>query len=64
MSNHIQKEASTETIRKCYKPLTQECNSLGPTECRTEFETSCSTKYVEQIPWKFIGDQPDQPDQL
>ena len=52
----FRKEASTETIQKCYKPLTKVCNGQGPRECQTEYETSCSTRYVEQSPGKFVGD--------
>ena len=30
------------------------CNGEGPEECRTIFESSCTTKYVEKQPgWKM-----------
>ncbi|CAB4054447.1 unnamed protein product [Lepeophtheirus salmonis] len=41
---------------KCYKPLEKVCNGQGPEECRTLYESSCTTKYVEKQPGKFVGD--------
>merc|ERR1711983_471874 len=32
------------------------CNGQGPEECRTVYESSCSTRYVEKQPGKFVGD--------
>ena len=32
------------------------CNGQGPEECRTVYESSCTTKYVEKQPGKFVGD--------
>merc|ERR1712130_527675 len=50
------KSAVRDTVLKCYTPLVKVCNGQGPNECRTEYETSCTTRYVEQTPGKFIGD--------
>ncbi|CAB4054449.1 unnamed protein product [Lepeophtheirus salmonis] len=49
-------QAFNETVQKCYKPLEKVCNGQGPEECRTLYESSCSTKYVEKQPGKFVGD--------
>ena len=43
-------------MKKCYKPVTKVCNGQGPEECRTVYESSCTTKYVEKQPGKFVGD--------
>ena len=32
------------------------CNGYGPQECRTVYESSCSTRYVEKKPGKFVAD--------
>ena len=32
------------------------CNGYGPEECRTVYESSCSTRYVEKKPGKFVAD--------
>merc|ERR1712203_620569 len=40
-------KAVNETVQKCYKPIEKVCNGQGPEECRTVYESSCSTKYVE-----------------
>ena len=48
--------ATTETVKKCYKPLKKVCNGQGPEECRTVYESSCITKYVEKDNGKFVGD--------
>lgn len=50
------KEATEETVQKCYRPLEKVCNGQGPEECRTVYESSCSTRYVEKQPGKFVGD--------
>jgi len=52
----FKQEAIPETIRKCYKPLEKVCNGQGPEECKTVYESSCSTKYIEKSPGKFVGD--------
>jgi len=36
--------------------VTKVCNGQGPEECRTVYESSCTTKYVEKQPGKFVGD--------
>ena len=43
-------------MKKCYKPTEKVCNGEGPEECRTVYESSCTTKYVEKQPGKFVGD--------
>merc|ERR1711881_1317 len=48
----FKQQAFNETIRKCYKPVEKVCNGQGPEECRTVYESSCTTKYVEKQPGK------------
>ena len=43
-------------VRKCYRPLEKRCTGEGLEECRTVYESSCTTKYVEKEPGKFVGD--------
>merc|ERR1719431_2060007 len=52
----FKQQAYNETVRKCYKPVEKEGNGQGPEECRTVYESSCTTKYVEKQPGKFVGD--------
>merc|ERR1712038_1001172 len=52
----FKQQATTETVKKCYKPLKKVCNGQGPEECRTVYESSCTTKYVEKQQGKFVGD--------
>ena len=52
----FRKEASREIFRKCYTPLVKVCNGQGPEECRTVWESSCTTRYVEKTPGNFIAD--------
>ena len=52
----FKQQAVDETVKKCYKPLEKVCNGQGPEECRTVYESSCTTKYVEKQPGKFVGD--------
>ena len=52
----FKKQAATETVKKCYRPLEKVCNGQGPQECRTVYESACTTKYVEKQPGKFVGD--------
>ena len=52
----FKQKAFNETVKKCYKPIEKVCNGQGPEECRTVYESSCSTKYVEKQPGKFVGD--------
>merc|ERR550534_548031 len=56
--------AALETIVNCYKPLVKNCSGSGSTECRTEYETSCSTKFLDtslvdtsciKVPVRFCG---------
>jgi len=52
----FKQQAYNETVKKCYKPVEKVCNGQGPEECRTVYESSCTTKYVEKQPGKFVGD--------
>ena len=52
----FKQQAFNETVKKCYKPTEKVCDGTGPEECRTVYESSCSTKYVEKQPGKFVGD--------
>merc|ERR1712123_322114 len=52
----FKQEAVRETLRKCYRPLKKVCNGRGPEQCRTVYESSCSTKYVDKGQGKFVGD--------
>jgi len=52
----FKQQAYNETVQKCYKPVEKVCNGQGPEECRTVYESSCTTKYVEKQPGKFVGD--------
>ena len=52
----FKQQAMNETVKKCYKPLEKVCNGQGEEECRTVYESSCTTRYVEKQPGKFVGD--------
>eukprot|EP00095_Tigriopus_kingsejongensis_P000842 maker-scaffold546_size140615-snap-gene-0.28 protein:Tk00842 transcript:maker-scaffold546_size140615-snap-gene-0.28-mRNA-1 annotation:"pbcv-specific basic adaptor domain-containing protein" len=52
----FKQQAIEETVKKCYRPLEKVCNGQGPEECRTVYESSCTTKYIEKQPGKFVGD--------
>ena len=52
----FKQQAFNETVNKCYRPVEKVCNGQGPEECRTVYESSCTTKYVEKQPGKFVGD--------
>ena len=52
----FKQEAVKETIRKCYRPVEKVCNGQGARECRTVYESSCSTRYIDQGNGKFVGD--------
>jgi hypothetical protein len=52
----FKQKAMNETVKKCYRPIEKVCNGQGPEECRTVYESSCTTKYVEKQPGKFVGD--------
>jgi len=52
----FKQEAVKETIRKCYRPVEKVCNGQGARECRTVYESSCSTRYIDQGDGKFVGD--------
>ncbi|CAB4054450.1 unnamed protein product [Lepeophtheirus salmonis] len=57
-------ECTHKNVEKChytyvtqFSPSQEEvCNGQGPEECRTLYESSCTTKYVEKQPGKFVGD--------
>jgi len=52
------KIAVNETFTHCYKPLVRDCSApaTGEDLCRTYYESSCSTRYVEKEEGKFVGD--------
>jgi len=52
----FKQQAYNETVRKCYRPIEKVCVGEGPEECRTVYESSCTTRYVEKQPGKFVGD--------
>merc|ERR1712113_221686 len=52
----FKQQAYNETVKKCYRPVEKICNGQGPEECRTVYESSCTTKYIEKQPGKFVGD--------
>jgi hypothetical protein len=52
----FKQQAFEDTVNKCYRPVEKVCNGQGPEECRTVYESSCTTKYVEKQPGKFVGD--------
>merc|ERR1712038_547940 len=52
----FKQQATEEQVQKCYKPVEKVCNGQGPEECRTVYESSCTTKYIEKQPGKFVGD--------
>jgi len=52
----FRQEATSETVRKCYRPQEKVCNGQGAEECRTVYESSCTTRYIEKSPGKFVGD--------
>ena len=52
----FKQKAMNETVKKCYRPIEKVCNGQGPEECKTVYESSCTTKYVEKQPGKFVGD--------
>ena len=52
----FKQQAYNETVQKCYKPVEKVCDGNGPEECKTVYESSCTTRYVEKSPGKFVGD--------
>ena len=52
----FKQEAVKETIRKCYRPVEKVCNGQGERECRPVYESSCSTRYIDQGSGDFVGD--------
>jgi hypothetical protein len=52
----FKQQAVEETVKKCYKPLTKSCNGQGEDICQTVYESACTTKYVEKLLGKFVGD--------
>merc|ERR1712215_348219 len=49
-------ECTHKNTEKCYNPVDKVCNGQGPEECRTVYESSCTTKYVEKQPGRFVGE--------
>merc|ERR1712037_539965 len=52
----FKQQAVTENVKKCYRPLEKVCNGQGPEECKTIYESSCTTRYVEKQPGKYVGE--------
>ena len=52
----FKKQATRETVKKCYRPMKKVCNGQGAQECRTVYETSCTTRYVQKKLGKFVGE--------
>ncbi len=52
----FKQQALQEKSKKCYRPLIKVCNGQGKEECRTVYESSCTTRYIEKRPGKFVGD--------
>ena len=52
----FKQQAYNETLEKCYTPVEKICNGEGPEECRTVYESSCTTRYLEKSPGKFVAD--------
>ena len=50
----FKQQAIRETVTKCYKPQRKVCNGQGPDECRTVYESSCTTRYIEKQPGKLF----------
>ena len=46
----FKQQAIRETVKKCYRPQVKVCNGQGPEECKTIYESSCTTRYVEKQP--------------
>ena len=44
----FKQQATSETVRKCYRPQNKVCNGQGPEECRTVYESSCTTRYIQK----------------
>ena len=44
----FKKQATRETVKKCYRPQKKVCNGQGPEECRTVYESSCTTRYIQK----------------
>lgn len=52
----FKQQAQNETVQKCYQPLQSVCNGQGKDICKTVYESSCTTRYIEKQPGKFVGD--------
>jgi len=52
----FKQQAFNETVEKCYRPVSKECNGQGEEICETVYESSCTTKYVEKKPGKYVAD--------
>merc|ERR1712001_782517 len=55
-------ECTHKNVEQCHYPYVPQftpsqeevCEGQGPEECRTVYESSCTTKYVEKQPGKFV----------
>ena len=45
-----------ETVSECHQPVARTCTGEGPEECRTVYESSCNTRYLETKPGKYQAD--------
>jgi hypothetical protein len=52
----FRQEAMQEMVRKCYRPIEKVCNGQGSEECQTIYESSCTTKYIDDGQGGFVGD--------
>ena len=45
-------------VKKCYTPVKKVCDGTGPEICKTVYESSCTTKYIDksQNGTAFVGD--------
>ena len=45
-------------MKKCYTPVKKVCDGTGPEICKTVYESSCTTKYIDksQNGTAFVGD--------
>ena len=41
-------KAVSETVMTCYRPVEKVCDGQGQEECRTVYESSCRTRYVDK----------------
>ena len=52
----FKQQAYNETVKKCYRPVEKVCDGVGVEDCETVYQTSCTTRYVENKENKYVGD--------